>query len=350
MKDKKKKFKILDINRDGRGLSKTKAAKNGSVKRFFISYKDNFGKITSVNIFMVLGNFMMIFLIATLSGLTKKIGLIPAIDAFQNFAGYFANTEPSAHSMAMYAQQGLQSVMYRPTTLTYIFYALSAITLFTFGCVNAGTAYILRNIAKGDPVFVCSDFWYAVKRNWKQALPFGAIDAGINMLLIWNIYSMLNNTGDFFTSTMFWCNVVLFIFYFVMRFYIYIQMVTFKLSMFKILKNSMIFALLGFKRNILALLGILVGLVLELTCLIGAGGILLPFAIALPFIILLSTMAYMKVYAAYFKIKEVIIDPYLAEHPEENDDYGLDDSDAIMSDDVTAAEKLEEIKKRNSII
>jgi len=346
VKDKKKKLKLFDITRDGKGLSKAQTAKNGSIKRFFISYKDNFGKITSVNMFMVIGNFMLIFLIITLSGLTKAKGLMPAFDSFQNFAGYFANTQPSAHSMGLYAHEGIQTIVYQPTTLTYVFYALSSLTLLTFGCVNAGTAYILRNIAKGEPVFIWSDFWYAVKRNWKQALPFGIIDAGINALLIWNIYSMLNSTGDFFTNTMFWCNVVLFVLYFVMRYYIYVQMVTFKLSVFKILKNSMIFALLGFKRNIVALFGIIIGLVIELICIIGLGGILVPFGIALPFLILFSTFAYMKVYAAFFKIKEIMIDPYLKEHPEE---IPPEDNEVIMLDDVTEAERLAEIKKRNSI-
>ena len=170
------------------------------------------------------------------------------------------------------------------------------------------------------------------------------------MLLIWNVYSMfLNSKGDYFTNTMFWCNIVLLILYFVMRYYIYVQMVTFKLTVFKILKNSLIFALLGFKRNIVAFLGILAGILIELICVMGAGGILLPFGIALPFIILFSAFAYMKVYAAYFKIKAVMIDPYLAEHPEEADGEGDYGDEIIMSDDVTERERLEEIKRRNSI-
>lgn len=348
MKKDTKRLRLFDITKDGKGLSKNSQDNPGGFKRFFISFKDNFGKITSVNIFMVLGNFPLIFLIATLSGFTKKQGLIPAFDVFQNLAGYFANSTPSAHSMSLFAQEGLQTVIYRPTITTYIFYGLAALTLFTFGIVNVGSAYILRNIAKGDPVFVWSDFWYAVKRNWKQALPFGMIDVLINFILIWNLSSMfMSSGGSYFTNTMFWCNVVLFILYFVMRYYIYIQMVTFNLTVFKILKNSMIFALLGFKRNLVATLGIIIGVFIELMCVIGAGGILLPFGIALPFLILLSGFAYMKVYAAYFKIKEIMIDPYLKEHPEEAPTY--DEEEVIMTDDVTERERLEEIKKRNSL-
>ena len=348
MKKDNKRLRLFDITRDGKGLSKNSQEKVGGFKRFFISFKDNFGKITTLNIFMVLGNFPLIFLIATLSGLTKEKALIPAFDVFQNLAGHFANSAPSAHSMALFAQEGLQTVIYRPTITTYVFYGLASITLFTFGLVNVGSAYILRNIAKGEPVFIWSDFWYAVKRNWKQALPFGMIDVAINFILIWNIYSMfMSSGGSYFTSSMFWCNIVLLVLYFVMRYYIYVQMVTFNLTVFKILKNSLIFSLLGFKRNLAALIGIVICMLIEIMCIIGAGGILLPFGIALPFLILLSAFSYMKVYAAYFKIKEVMIDPYLAEHPEEAPSY--DDEETIMIDDVTERERLEQIKKRNSM-
>lgn len=342
MKNKNKRLRILDINRDGRGLSKAKAEKNGSLKRFFISYKDNFGKITSLNIFMVIGNFPLIFLIITLAGITKEIAFIPAYDAFQNFAGFFLSEAPSAHSMALFAHEGIQTVIYRPTAMTYVFYGLSAIALLTFGCVNVGSAYILRNLAMGEPVFLWSDFWYAIKRNWKQALPFGILDVAINAILVWNIYSMFSSTGDFFTNTLFWCNLVLLVLYFVMRYYIYIQMVTFDLTVFKILKNALIFALLGFKRNLVATLGIMLLTIIEIVCVFGAGGILLPFGIALPFLILISTLAYMKVFAAYFKVKEIMIDPYQAEQP-----ATTEESEAIMTDDVTEAERLAEVKRRN---
>ena len=110
------------------------------------------------------------------------------------------------------------------------------------------------------------------------------------------------------------------------------------------IKNSLIFALLGFKRNIMALLGIILLLILELTLMFGTGGILVPFAVAAPLAIMFSCMAYMKVYAAYPKIKEHMIDPYLEEHPEQKPANTEDE--AIMKDDVTEKERLEEIKKK----
>lgn len=345
--DKKRKFKPFDLQRDGRGIGKKEALAPSGLKRFFVTYGNNFTKIVYVNIFMVLGNFPLIFLIATLSGLTKNETLLPMSDLFQNLGFIFSGeADPSPFNMALYSIEGLQNLVRVNTPLTYVFYGISALTMFTFGLVNVGTAYILRNIAMGDPVFAWTDFWYAVRRNWKQALPFGIIDIAINGILIYNIFNMVVGGGGFFGSMLFWCNVVIFVLYFIMRYYIYIQMVTFKLSIVKILKNSMIFALIGMKRNILALLGIVVILVLEVMFLLVTA--LQPVAVAAPLAILFSTFAYMKVYAAYFKIKEIMIDPYKAEHPElyaESDE----EFEVVMRDDVTDRQRLEEIKKQNNI-
>ncbi len=239
--DKKKKFKLFDLQRDGRGIGKKEALSPSGLKRFFVTYGNNFTKIVYVNIFMVLGNFPLIFLIATLSGLTKNEALLPMSDLFQNLGVVFStNADPSPFNMALYSVEGLQNLVRVNTPLTYVFYGISALTVFTFGLVNVGTAYILRNIAMGDPVFAWTDFWYAVKRNWKQALPFGIIDVAINGILIYNIFTMVVGGSGFFGSMLFWCNVVIFLLYFIMRYYIYIQMVTFKLSIGKILKNKFI--------------------------------------------------------------------------------------------------------------
>ncbi len=346
--DKEKRFKLFDLTRDGNGISKRSPLSESGLKRFFVTYKDNFGKLISVNMLMVLGNFPLFFIIAVLSGYTKAEALIPTSDLFQNINGLFMAGDPTPFKMSLYALEGLQNSVLLNTALSYVFYGIGALALLTFGLVNVGTAYILRNMAMGEPIFVWTDFWYAVKRNWKQALPFGIIDGIINVLLIFNIYTTIISGSNFFGSMMFWGNIVLIILYFCMRCYIYVQMVTFKLSVFKIMKNSLIFALLGLKRNILALLGNVFFLVLEIAFIFGLGGVLMPLAVAMPLAILFATLAYMKVYASYFKIKEIMIEPYKAEHPELFE-KPEDDVEAIMHDDVTEKERLSEIKKRNNI-
>jgi len=79
-----KRLKLFDIARDGKGVSKRRAELGTGFKRFFHSYKNNFGKLISVNIIMVLANFPLLFLVAVLSGLTKTNVLLPFSDLFQN--------------------------------------------------------------------------------------------------------------------------------------------------------------------------------------------------------------------------------------------------------------------------
>ena len=344
-KKKNKSIQLFDIARDGKGIGKKTPLKESGLKRFFVTYKDNMGKLLTVNIIFVLGNFPLFFLIAVLSGYTRKAAFLPAGDLFQNLGGIFMIEPASPAQMTLYALEGLQNQILVNTTLTYVFIGISVLFLFTFGLVNVGTAYVLRNLAKGDPVFVWSDFIYAVKRNWNQALPFGIIDGLINALLIFNVYTTMSS-ADFATSMMFWANLVLIVLYFFMRCYIYVQMVTFKLTVFKILKNSLIFAMVGLSRNFLALLGTVALIIFEIAFVFGVGGILLSLGVALPLTLMFSSMAYMKVYAAYFKIKEIMIDPYADETEEKS--YEAED-DVIMHDDVTERERLEEIKRRNGI-
>ena len=329
-------------------LDKRKPLNPSGLKRFFMTCKNNFGKLILVNMIMVLGNFPLLFLIATLSGYTKSVGYMPLNDIGQNLFGLFSIEELGAANLSLYALEGMQTPVLIDTTLTYIFYGIGALTLFTFGIVSAGCAYVLRNLAMGEPVFVFGDFWYAVRRNFKQALPFGIVDGLINVILIFNLYTTMTSTSDFVVSMMFWSNVLLFVLYFFMREYIYVQMVSFDMKVFKILKNSLIFSLIGLKRNIVALIGCVILLLLEVMFLITPGGILLPLAVAMPLAILFSFTEYMRVFASYFKIKEIIIDPYKAEHPELYEEES--DDEVIMRDDVTEKERLEEIKKRNNII
>ena len=344
-----KRLRLIDFNRDGKGVSKNEAQMKPGLKKFFISYKNNFGKLVSTNIIFVLGNFPLFFLVAALAGVTKADAFIPFSDLFQNVNGIFkAGGELTAYKLSLFALEGLQDQTLVPTAWTYVFYGISALSLFTFGPINASTAYILRNMVSGEPVFVWSDFKYALKRNLKQSIPFGMIDIGICALLLWNMYSNIT-AGSFLTSFFFWTNVVIFIFYFFMRYYMYVQMVTFKLTVFKMMKNSLIFSLIGFKRNIVALFGILFFIAIEVLFLLGLGGVLVPLAIAAPLAIMFSTLAYMKVYASYYKIKEIMIDPYYEEHPEERPE-AYEDEEIIMRDDVTERERLEEIKRRNGII
>ena len=346
MANEKKRFKLFDTQREGLGISKIEKLDPKSLKRFFILLKDHIGKLVSINIFFVLGNIPIIFLIMVLSGYTKNDSLVPFYDVFQNINAVAELEGTSPSIISLLSTYGVMNRVLVNTPLTYVFYGLAALTLLTFGCVNAGTAYILRNIVKGDAVFLWTDFWYAVKRNWKQALPFGILDGAVHAVLFFNIINNISSP-NFISAMILWSSIVILILFYFMRPYVYVQMVTFKLTVFKMLKNSLIFALAGFKRNLMSFLGGALILIFEILFIFSFSGILLPVAIALPLALMFSLMAFMKVFASYYKIKELIIDPYYAEHPEELPEEPSDE--AVMSDDVTERERLENIKKARNI-
>ena len=102
--------------------------------------------------------------------------------------------------------------------------------------------------------------------------------------------------------------------------------VTFDLSVFKILKNAFIFTLVGFKRNIVALLACVAVWIIDYLIMM----VIFPIGIILPVLFLISLTTFMGIYAAYPKVKEVMIDPY----------YVSDDVGARSKDDMTVTEEL----------
>ena len=317
---KKKKFRLFDSQREGKGVTKEQVANQGiGLKRFFRLYKDNLGKLFSLNIMMVLGCLPLLFAILALSGTVSQEYAAPASSLFPliraESAGQAAATPAS---LVVLAVDGLQTAERAPTFWTYFFLGLSGLTVFTFGFVNVGAAYVTRGIVMGDPVFPYSDFFYAIKRNWRQALIYGVIDFIALALLGFDLYTLFTGSGSILTYFLLWTTVVIFILYIFMRYYLYLQMVTFDLSIKKLLKNSLIFSILGLKRNVLALLGTLFYLFLNIMFLFGLGGYFIFLGIALPLMILFSHVKFMGTYAAYYKMKEIMIDPLQKEEEKDN--------------------------------
>jgi len=332
---KKKRFKLFDSQREGKGVTKEQANLPPRLKKFFILYRRDFSRLLSVNMFIVIGNFPIFFLLFPLMGICSVDYATPASYMYLTFSGLLQHEGLSPAMLALNGILGTQNAASTYLPSAFIFFALSALTFFTFGITQVGTTYIVRNMIKGDPVFVWSDFWYAVKRNFKQAFFFGMLDLLLVVLIPANIFIFMQDTGNLLYGIIFWCNIIIGVIYVVMRRYIYLQMVTFDLKLTKILKNALIFSILGIKRNILAFLGIGILLLIIIGC--AYSGILLSLAIALPLVMLFSNATYMTTYAAYFVIKKYMIDPYYEEHPEENPDHFVSDEETESGDEPVEA-------------
>ncbi len=310
-KPKKRRFRLFDSQREGKGVTKEDAKITPDLGGFFRSFRRNFSKLLSVNLITLIGNFPFIFAILALSGLFKVTYMTPLLPGFFSDlrALMLLDSAKDPATMALYGALGLQIPNSAMTTTSYIFFGLSALTFLTFGFTKVGTTYILRSMIRGEPTFMLADFRHAVKVNKKQAFIVGVLDLFLLLLFPFNILSLVEMAGDFFNSILLWTTIVMAIVYFFMRPYIYLQLITFDLKIFKILKNALIFSLLGFKRNLLAFIGFVLLMLLMITLIFGLGGALLPLGLALPLVLLFSLGSFMGDFAAWFKIKEIMIDP-----------------------------------------
>ena len=188
------------------------------------------------------------------------------------------------------------------------------ILILTFGVSTIGMVYNMRNVCTGEYVDSWHDFFYSIKRNFKQGIVIGIMDTLIICLLVYDILAYSVESGNEFIFLVFYyASIVFAIVYYIMRFYIYLQLVTCEMSIGKIIKNAFLLTALGIKRNIVGLIGAIVFLIMLLYAYI-----LLPqFTVLLLCMFVFSFLTYIGVYCAYPVFKKYVIDPYYEDHPDE---------------------------------
>lgn len=189
-------------------------------------------------------------------------------------------------------------------------YFVCCIPIITIGPATAGFTCVLRNFARDTHSFLVSDFFEAIKKNWKQSFVVSVLQFLMGLFLFFGI-SQYDQDNTFFVIY-FIVSVAINVIFAMMMFYVYPMIVTFKLSLKQIFKNAFLFVHLGIKTNIITLF-----LTSSLIGLFVFGVIkFLPIIILLP-LILLSTIGLIVNFNVYPYLKKYIIDPYYKEHPEE---------------------------------
>lgn len=310
----KKKENLISrfINREHpTGVSKDEdpILKNPNVGGFFKLLKRNLGRLFSLNLYIIFGNFPIFFFLLAMSGYVSNHTTAPNFQAETLLSGV-TNIVKTPASLSLSSLFSLQSEVTLPSVLTYILFGLSLLLVVTFGLVNIGVVYIQRNIIKESPIFMWSDFIYIIRRNIKQGLVYGIMDALLLVLMAYDIvFFNINLDGSTFKLILFFLALCITLLYLFMRPYIYLMLITFDLSIKKMFKNAVYFTALGIKRNLVALVGTIVVLAVNYFFF----AVYIPIGIILPFIIVPSLMWFIGVYAAYPKIKEIMIDPYYNE-------------------------------------
>jgi len=301
---------------------------------FFKLVGRNFGRLFSLNLYLILGNFGLFFVIFALSNNLNVATTTPQNPLFAPLYAIITSGSASFKDSLLFGIYGVQDSVYLWTSASYIILAIGIVLLaITYGPVKTGIAYIMRNIIKGEPIFMWDDFKYAIKRNLKQSLILGIIDLAITALTVYDIiFFYMNLGGGTMFVLFFYISIALFVVFSIMRFYLYVMLVTFDLSIKKMFKNALIFTALGFLRNALGVIGIISLVFLNYFILI----VYIPIGIILPFIITMGLISFIEIYVAYPKIYDVMIAPYENEVNGDNNDTSESES---LPPDTTDAEK-----------
>ena len=327
--NKKKKFKLFDMNRDGKGVYETESRKPNLIFFFKLFFR-KFTQLLQLNLLMLLMVIpllvvLFIFLLgektptATSAIYAPLYGINALVDA------------PSAASMLDLSFIQMELPVFRPV-INIIIIAMFIILAVTWGWQNVGSAYVLRGLFRGDPVFVFSDYIYGIKKNFKQAFLLGLIDFICTAVLVVDFMYFYNLTGSFGFDFMYIAILALAIIWVMMRFYIYNLLVTFNLKNLKILKNALIFSVLGIARNIVALIGIVLLLAIHIFLII----LLLPYGISiplvLPFVYIISAIGFIATFAAFPVIEKYMIAPALVNESSEEIDELAAETEASEED------------------
>ncbi len=279
-----------------------------TLKFFFKLLWRKAGRLLSLNLMMVvqviplLAALLVYFFGATAPTVEHAV-YAPLLGA------YVAGGSPAAATL-IGAFGGQLNVPVMTTGRLWVIGTLVAFTVITWGWQNVGAAYNLRSLVRGDSAFLWSDYFYAIRRNLKQGLLFGILDLLLIFVLavdIFYFYPLSGGTGGGLTYGLV---LALGVIYLVMRFYIYPMMITFDLSIFKLMKNALLFTMLGIKRNVVAVLGIFAVVILNAVAIIWGLSVGFTVPLILPFFYLPALLGFISMYAAYPSIKRYMIDPY----------------------------------------
>lgn len=313
-------LKFFDFNRGDRPDALEEDTKP-TVKRYFKLLGRRFWKLISLNLMMLPMILPLLIAAYLYLGIDKTPIQNQPIFSQLYGANLIGATPTSTFLLDLFGAQ-LNIPVYTGTGTYIAIGILIAFLVITFGWQNVGATYILRSMVRGEPVFLISDYFYAVKRNLKQGLLMGILDCAALFLLVFDFMYFSGMPSSFWIDLCYFAIIAIAILYFFMRFYIYLLMVTFDLSIKKILKNALIFTVLGIKRNLMGFLGIV--LVTAIQVVLFAAFAMTPLSIAIPLILTLlyyiAVNAFTAAYAAYPVIDRYMIEPYRGMNDEDETD------------------------------
>ncbi len=202
-----------------------------------------------------------------------------------------------------------------------IVYWLISLPIFTNGLANVGITNVARNTARDKHSFGLSDFFETIKKNWKQALIAGIINAIFTILLFFDMHFFFTYGNGTFATVGTGISLAIFVTFTMLQYYLWTLIITFGYTLKQAYVNSFKLVFINFKYSFLCLF---------INILILAFNIALIFLISSfnLYVILIELLCLICIYPCFNallvqfctfpSIKKFIIDPYYKEHPNED--------------------------------
>ncbi len=207
-----------------------------------------------------------------------------------------------------------------------LLYCVGYFFLLPSGLGSAGMTHLARNMARDKHSFGISDFFETIKKNWKQALALGIINilvtATVILSAVMYYFNFPETLGGWFGIIGAGLMMSMFFIISVMKYYVWLLMITFRLPLGKIIKNSFYFVFINLKNNLI------VGLCSVLWYALSVGICLLCLGNAEVFILSVAIVALLNLFffpgfkhlliqfCVFPSVKKMMIDPYYEQNPD----------------------------------
>ncbi len=216
-----------NYSKPGPGVSKNERKRKG-LGRFYQIFFRKFWSLVQLNILYIvtlLPTFAVVFILSGM--LSNKLGL--DMDNFKLLSGGTMTDVTAA-----------MSSITMDLLIRFYISALFAV-LWGGGPATAGFVFILRSFLREEPVFLVSDYFRHVFSNFKQAIAVWIIDVLVFCLFCY-AYFFYGFMGGIMVC-MKYVVLVLAFFYTILHLYLYHLLITYKLTIVKLYKNSALFAI-----------------------------------------------------------------------------------------------------------
>lgn len=317
-------FGLFDYSKPGRGISQDQAEFKG-FKGFFTILKTKLWKLIAIN-FIYMLFCIPLFILFYFGSQFIVAGGTPPFPGTATEEPFFAAWNSINASSGFLLGSGVFMVDFVRRLIIGLF--MLAVPVLAIGPLQAGYSHMLQSFVRQKPVFIGSDLFSKAKANFKQSMIVSIIDiiliaiVSIDLRIYFESFS--SGKGGLFVTIASYVMVLAIVIYFIMHMYIYPLMVTFRMTLKQLFKNSFYLAMLSFLPGVLILI-------------LDAAIIAVPLwflpnplhDIILALLIIPTLVALINNYFAYPYIKKHLLDPAIRDEEERN---GGDRTEPIFKD------------------